>query len=379
MGDDGIGRLQDGLGGAVVLLQADHLGCRVLLFKAENILNGGAPKAVDALVVVAHHADVLIAAREERGEKILQVVGVLVLVDEHIAELALIVASHILKLLQKLHGAQNDIVKIQGIGLLEARFIEVIGRDSPLHAVVPRYGGSLGKFLRRLHLILGAADKVEEHPGREGLLVELHVSNNILHHPLGILGIIDGKAAGIAKAVDIPAENPAAGGVEGHCPDIRRVVSQHFGQAILQFIGSLVGKRDGDDAPGLGRFQRAQRLRPGLILFPGTSEIILQKCHVLRGDVLGDLLGIRGAAKGHQIGDAVDEHRGLAAARAGQKKQRPLRGEHGAPLHVIQGSKPPGNDPAAGSEKPLLVFLIHGFTCSNCDSPILVYFSPFVT
>ena len=62
VGDHRVCGGEDGLSGAVVLFQADDPCAPVLLFKVQNVFDGRTPEAVDALVVVAHHADVLVAA-----------------------------------------------------------------------------------------------------------------------------------------------------------------------------------------------------------------------------------------------------------------------------------------------------------------------------
>ena len=245
MGDHGVGRLQNGLGGAVVLLQADDLGRWILLLKVENILDGRAPEPVDALVVVAHHAEVLIAPGQQRGQQVLEVVGVLVLVDQHIAELPLIVGPDLLVLLQQLHGQQDDIVEVQGVGLPQAALVLDVGVGGLLGAVIPRCRGNAGKFLRRLLPVLGPADEIEEEPGRKGFLVQIEVPNHVLHHTLGIGGVVDREAAGIAQPVDLPAENPAAGRVEGHGPDVGGSVAQHRRQTVLELVGGLIGEGNG--------------------------------------------------------------------------------------------------------------------------------------
>ena len=104
VGDHRVGCLQDVLGGAVVLLQTNYPGALILLFKAQNVLNGSAADAIDGLIVVTHHTDILIPPGQQCGQKILQIVGVLILVNEHIAELPLIVVPHILILLEQPHG-----------------------------------------------------------------------------------------------------------------------------------------------------------------------------------------------------------------------------------------------------------------------------------
>ncbi|MPM45893.1 hypothetical protein SDC9_92585 [bioreactor metagenome] len=92
--DDGVGRVQNVLGRAVILLQPDGTGVCVLLFKVQDVFDVRAPKAVDRLVVVAHHAEIFAPARQQRGQKILQMVGVLILVHQYVAELVLIILPH---------------------------------------------------------------------------------------------------------------------------------------------------------------------------------------------------------------------------------------------------------------------------------------------
>jgi hypothetical protein len=59
---------------------------------------------------------------------------------------------------------------------------------------------------------------------------------------------------------------------------------------------------------------------------------------------LGYLVTVRSPAVGQQIGDAVDEHRGLSAPRTGKEEQRSLSGQHRLPLHGVQSSEGGGDD-----------------------------------
>ena len=86
VGDDGVGGVQDVLSGAVVLLQAHHLGPGEVLLEMQNILDGGPPELVDALVIVAHHAQVAAALGQQTDKPVLGVVSVLVLVHHQVAE-----------------------------------------------------------------------------------------------------------------------------------------------------------------------------------------------------------------------------------------------------------------------------------------------------
>ena len=118
VGNHRIGRIQNGLGGAIVLLQANGSAATILLFEAENVFDGGTAEAVNTLVIVSHHADILMATCQCRCKKVLQMVGVLVLVHQDIAEFLLIVSPDILVLQQQLDGDVNDVVKIQGVVFL---------------------------------------------------------------------------------------------------------------------------------------------------------------------------------------------------------------------------------------------------------------------
>ena len=50
--------------------------------------------------------------RQQRRQEVLEVVGVLVLVDEDVAELPLVILPHLRELLQQTDGVEDDVVKI---------------------------------------------------------------------------------------------------------------------------------------------------------------------------------------------------------------------------------------------------------------------------
>mgnify|MGYP007060499287 CR=1 FL=1 len=153
--DDGVGRVQDVAGGAVVLLQSDGAAAGVLLLEGEDVLDGGPPEAVDGLVVVSHHAEVLIAPRQGGGQAVLQIVGVLILVNEDIAELLLVVAAHLLKAQQQAHGVEDDVVKVQGAGFPQPPLVLHINFGDLGEAVVTGLLALPLVVLGQEHLVLG--------------------------------------------------------------------------------------------------------------------------------------------------------------------------------------------------------------------------------
>ena len=333
--DHGVGRLQNMFGGAVVLLQADDPAALVLFFKGEDVLNGGSPEAVDGLVVVPHHAEVLIASGQGGGQQILQVVGVLVLVDEHIAELPLIELPHLVKLLEQTDGVENDVVKVQGACLPQPALVLCVYLGDLGQPEVPR-PLALGQILvSQLHGILCPRDVAQHRPGRKLLIIDSQVLQNILHHPQGVVSVIDGKGGGEAQLLNIPAEDANTGGVKGAGPDIVGSRAQHSGQTVLQLARRLIGKGDGQNGPRGRRVQGTQPLLPGLVPRPGP-DILLQEGQIILCHPLRHLCAVRAAAILHQVGDAVDEHGGLAAARSGQQQERTLRGQGGLLLLWVQ-------------------------------------------
>ena len=86
VGDHRVGGREDARRRAVVLLELDHLGLRVVALELEDVADVGAAPRVDGLVVVAYDHQVAVTAREQVGDAVLRVVGVLVLVDADVAE-----------------------------------------------------------------------------------------------------------------------------------------------------------------------------------------------------------------------------------------------------------------------------------------------------
>ena len=101
---------------AVVLLEAHDVRLGKVLVEVEDVPDVGAAPAVDRLVVVTDDADVAVAAGEQLDELVLRAVGVLVLVDEDVLELAAVLLE-----LRRILGEQSDgeheqIVEVHGVG-----------------------------------------------------------------------------------------------------------------------------------------------------------------------------------------------------------------------------------------------------------------------
>ncbi|MCY1427248.1 hypothetical protein D3C76_841990 [compost metagenome] len=128
IGNQGVGCLENAGGGAVVLLQADHLGIREIGAVLMNILDFRPAPAVNRLVVVAHHHQALAALGQQAQPGVLHGVGVLELVDQQVPESALIVFEQARVITPQVQGAQQQFGEVDDPGTLAGGFIGFIDR-----------------------------------------------------------------------------------------------------------------------------------------------------------------------------------------------------------------------------------------------------------
>ena len=259
--DDAVGGIQDIGGGAIVLFQANGLCAGIELFKVEDILNGSPTEAVDALVVIAHHADVALRTGEQADQAELCHAGILIFVHQQVAVFVLVELPHIRMFGQQLHGLVDEVVEIKGTGFLQALFISGIdaGGQRTL-GVLCRAGEGL---FRADKLILPAAHLVDGRFDGQKFIVHIQVFVDRLHHTLGVVRIIDGKAAGIADLFCPAAQDAHTGRVEGGCEHlIAFFTAQHPAQTLFQLPCRLVGKGDCHYVPAAHRVLAQHPIQP---------------------------------------------------------------------------------------------------------------------
>ena len=143
MADECVGTVQNIAAAAVVLLQLDLVLHPELAHEVGHVANPRATKRIDALVVVAHrqHAASGVEtrvggdgrARAGAGQHldpgVLQLVGVLELVDQDMPEAALVVLADRVVVAQQLEAAQHQLAKVHHAFALALFFIELVNLD----------------------------------------------------------------------------------------------------------------------------------------------------------------------------------------------------------------------------------------------------------
>ena len=240
----GVGRLEDGVRGAVVLLERDHLGAGEVALEVEDVANVRAAEAVDGLVRVPDGEHVAVLLGQQLQQPVLRVVRVLVLVDEHVAERLLPLVTRLREALQHLHREHEQVVEVDGIGAMQRALVEVVHLG---HRLVPE-GADAAQVLLGCHQrVLRVGDLRVDAPGCEPLRVLAELLEAVLHdtHLVGL--VVDRERRLVAEPLRLAAQHAAARGVEGEDPDRARRRSEHALQPLAHLAGRLVGERDRED------------------------------------------------------------------------------------------------------------------------------------
>ena len=123
----------------------------------------------------------------------MQVIGILVLVDEDIAELLLVIGPCLLVLLEQPDRVEDNVVKIQCPSLPQLLFVSYVQTGDLFQAEVPALCTVLLKVCGHLELVLGPGDSGQHRPGRELFVVKAQLLDAVLHHPERIVSVIDGE------------------------------------------------------------------------------------------------------------------------------------------------------------------------------------------
>jgi hypothetical protein len=240
--NDVVGRTQDGAGGAVVLLQCNDLEGRVVQRQFLQVLQRGAAPAVDALVVVAHSGEAGALAHQQFEQLVLGGVGVLVLVNQHMAHLLLPALAHGGVVLQKFQRQADQVVKVNG--LVGAQPFLVAGHQHGGGSVV--FGHGLGQGLVCIQTgVFPAADGPLPLAGGVGIG---GAARAILQDAGDVVGVQNAEFFFQPQLRAVLAQHAHAQRVEGADDDFFGRLAHQLARAFPHFGCSLVGEGDGGNA-----------------------------------------------------------------------------------------------------------------------------------
>ena len=244
---DVVGRVEDPLGGPVVLLQLHDRRVRVVPLEVEDVADVRAAPREDRLVVVADHAEVLLEAREVTQEHVLRAVRVLVLVDQDVVIAVLPLFEGPVARLEQPAGKDEQIVEVDGVVLLEEGLVPAPHRRRD---PVELAAGLVHEIRRAAELVLGRRDDGADRAGREEPLGDACLPHRLPEERPLVGGVVDGEAAVQAHLGAVTPQQPGAEGVEGARGEVSEGrVADELLQAAAQLLGRLVGEGDGHDLP----------------------------------------------------------------------------------------------------------------------------------
>ncbi len=231
------------------------------------------------------------AADQQLQHPILRVVGVLVLVDEHVAEGQLVALANLLEQLEQVDRAKQQVVEVHRVHPQHVALVQFV--DIGEHLVERRASG-LTQVRRRSQPVLRCRDLVVQRRGCVALRVDADRVGAALGQPPCVGLVVDRELARVAEPLGLGAQDPRTGGVKGHQPHPTRRAPEQLSDASGHLFGGLVRERDREDLT---------RLR---------------------------LVGV------DQMCDAMRQHTRLAAAGPGEDQQRPLAVRDGLALRLVE-------------------------------------------
>ena len=128
-----------------------------------------AAPAIYRLVFIAHHADVIVLARQQAHQLILRSIRILILVDHEVTDAAVISLPRGGVVFEQAHGFEQEVVEVQRIGRPQTALELLEDRGHARHL---RIFGFVIKILRGLAGVLRLADDGHHGTVRHRLFVE---------------------------------------------------------------------------------------------------------------------------------------------------------------------------------------------------------------
>ena len=128
---------------------------RIVALEVQDVANVRAPEFVNALVGIAHDAQVPVRFGEHADEQVLDVVRILVLVDQNVAEPLLKPLQHVRPPLEQVDRLQQKVVEVHGVGVEQ---FPLVGLVHPRDLALPKIRSAVRIPLGTDSFVLRPAD-----------------------------------------------------------------------------------------------------------------------------------------------------------------------------------------------------------------------------
>ncbi len=173
--DDGRCRIENRLRRPIVLFEAHRRDFREVVFEVEDVAQVCAAPLVDGLVGIANDGDVVVRFDEALDQQVLRTIRILILVDHHEAELALILGAHDV-VIEQLDGPQQEVVEVEGVGILQGIEVALVDLRDLLVAHIP----AAPDGVRALHPVLRVRNARQHRARLHGLVIDVQRSEHLL-------------------------------------------------------------------------------------------------------------------------------------------------------------------------------------------------------
>ena len=228
------------LPGAVVLLQQDDLRVGIVLLEALHVAPVCAAPAIDRLVGITDHEDVLVRRSQVFDQRILRDVGILEFVHQHVPETLGIFLANFGVIFQQARGVNQDVVKINSIAGDQSLLVFQI---HPFHNFITI--GVSRVIIRADQLVLGVGNGRMHAVRPVQLFVQVEFADDALREPYLVVGIENDVVGLHRQKVRFAAQDAGAGRVEGaeHHP-LRGLLTEQVAHTRIHFARGFVGECD---------------------------------------------------------------------------------------------------------------------------------------
>ena len=192
--------------------------------------------------------------RQPADDRILRIVGVLILVDQNVLELLLIAGQHVGTIPQQDVGLQKQIIEVHRAVALATLAVDVVdvAEFGDLGLPVLGRAGRIGQIgARRDEAVLGIGDTRREHVGLVLLVGKVQFPDDGLQQVLAVAGFVDGERIGEPDLFGVLAQDARKDRVERTHADIAAaVIGDHLCDALAHLLGGLVGEGERQDVEG---------------------------------------------------------------------------------------------------------------------------------